>query len=68
MLASFFLERKDCDVFDSSRSAWVSGVPQDPVLGLLIYPAGIGALLEFCELLHQLHADDVLAYTYCTSD
>lgn len=30
--------------------------------------AGIGALLESYGLLHQLYADDVQAYTHCTSD
>ena len=29
---------------------------------------GIGALLESNGLLHQLYADDVQAYTHCTSD
>ena len=34
----------------------------------IIYTGGIVALFESFGLLHQLHADDVQAYTHCTSD
>src|SRR6218665_471314 len=73
-LSSFLSDRTNCAIFSSSRSVWVSaplGVPQGSVLGPLlyiIYTAGIGALLESYGLLHQLYADDVQAYTHCTSD
>jgi len=37
-------------------------------VSVLNYTAGIRALLESYGLLHQLYADDVQAYTHCTSD
>src|SRR6218665_1945644 len=73
-LCSFLSGRTNCVTFGSSRSAWVLapfGVPQGSVLGpilYIIYTADIGALLSSHGLLHQLHADDVQAYTHCPSD
>ena len=34
----------------------------------ILYASGIGALLTSYGLSHQLYADDVQAYTHCSSD